>query len=551
MNGANLLFKKLTKFNIRHVFGYSGGANLPLLNSFHNQEKIKFIKSSNELCSGFSAIGYTKALNNNKPGVIISTSGPGVTNLITPLQDAFNDGIPLIAITCQVNSKAIGTDAFQECNAIGLTNACTKANYQIKNVDELESTLIQFYNLAMMPRKGPVHIDIPKDVLTDYVEDKDYIDNIKEMFDKSERPILLVGQGCNHLGYKLTHLVDRHLIPITTTLHAMGVVDECHRLSLEMLGMHGSAAANYLIQDADLVIGLGVRFDDRITGKLSEFAPKARIVHVDNSYKQSEKVKKLFHKENRQITSKVMDLELFIDELSVLTPKLRFKWLTKINEYKNKYPFKYNKTNKLKTQQVIEMINTKVNKYKTIFTTGVGNHQMMSAQFIKWRYPNRILTSGSLGTMGVGVPYAIGAYLSTKKDIIVIDGDSSFNMTSNDLQTILENNIPIKIFIMNDSRQQMVYVWQELFFDKQFVATDNKNPDYVKLANSYNIKAIECSKQKDLESTVQYMLDCKKAIVGNFIVEPDICLPLVKPGKALDDMLLDSNYKGKDTDVPN
>lgn len=560
----NFLLKK----NINCVFGYSGGAILPVLNEFHNS-KIKFIKNSTEQCSGFAAEGYSKSLNKIKPGIIVTTSGPGVTNIITPLQDAYNDGIPLIAISGQVPTDAIGTQAFQECNAINLTNSCTKWNKQLKETDNIENVLNLAYNISMSDRKGPVHIDIPKDIMNKVIDGDDTTINIKREYNignkllniiidkinKSKRPLIIAGQGCNDCSPGLTHFVTSNLIPVTTTLHGVGCFDENNYLSLEWLGMHGNPSANIAVQKSDLIIALGTRFDDRTTGDLRKYALNAinnqGIIHIDSSLEQINNVKSLFDKyydTDNIYTPVYSDCNNFLNKINnVILDRTHKKWIDEIKELKKNNNYYYNeKKYLLKGPDVIKSINNYLDKYdlkkNTFITTGVGNHQMWTAQHIKWKYPNKLLTSGSLGTMGVGLPYAIGAkFANINSNVIVIDGDSSFNMTSNELQTILENKLPIKIFILNDSRQQMVYIWQKLFHNNNIIATENINPHYDFLGLSYGLDTVVCNNKNSVDSCVQKIMLNKKSVLGIFNIEPEMCYPLVSPGKALDEMIMNEN----------
>ena len=574
------IFNFLIKKKIKYVFGYSGGAILPLLNELNNDTtKLKFIKNSNEQCSGYVAEGYSKSLNKSQPGIIISTSGPGVTNLITPLQDAYNDGIPLIAITGQVPTEAIGTDAFQECNAIELTRACTKWNKQLNETDDIFLVMDLAYNISMSSRKGPVHIDIPKNIMNiktknSIIKHFDDLDNIRlvnksnpynlmnelhtmiNKINNSKKPIIIAGQGCNHLSNELNHFITRLQIPITTTLHGVGCYNEYNKLSLEWLGMHGNPAANYAVQEADLIIAIGTRFDDRTTGNIIEYGLNAinnqGIIHIDSSLSQIIKVRKLFEKYYNNVkhfyTPINTDTRYILNELnkSIINP-VNIVWLRRIEYLKSRYNYNYNECPiTLKGPDVIKSLNNWLDKHdikkNTIITTGVGNHQMWTAQYIKWKYPNKLITSGSLGTMGVGVPFAIGCKLANPTyNVICIDGDSSFNMTSNELQTILENKIPIKIIILNDSRQQMVYIWQKLFHNNNIIGTENINPNYELLAKSYGLDTITCNDKSSVDSCIQKILLNKRAILGVFNIEPEMCFPLVSPGKALDEMIMNND----------
>tara|TARA_B100001248_G_C27389834_1_gene461733 strand:+ start:224 stop:2029 length:1806 start_codon:yes stop_codon:yes gene_type:complete len=573
--GSDILHNSLIKNNIKTVFGYSGGAILPVLDKFYNSP-IQFVMNRTEQCSGHAATGYAKSI--GKIGVIVSTSGPGVTNLITPLQDAYSDGVPILSLTGQVPSSAIGTDAFQECPAISLTKPCTKWSYQIKIDDDIEEIIDYSIKLANNGRKGPVHIDLPKDVMSlEYNKDKKiksnykidkYKPNINKQLEDLERiiflintakrPVVIAGNGCLDSYNELRKFIDKSNIPITTTLHGMGIYDERNPLSLHMLGMHGSAYANHAVQNADLILGIGCRFDDRITGNLQGYALHAfkngGVIHVDNNLNQINKIKDII-KPNISIHADTKDFLNYLNKSDKLQKNSYQDWISQIVKWKKDYPFYYKPSQEgiPKTQEVIKKLYQYINSNNlnsdTIITTGVGNHQMMSAQFFRWTNPRSILTSGSAGVMGAGLPFAIGAQIANpNKNVILIDGDSSFNMTFNDLGTVSEKKLPIKIMIFNDSRQQMVHVWQKLFFNKRFIATDNVNPSYTKLAESFNIDSILCDKSSDIDSVIELMHQTDKSILVEFKIEPDICLPLVAPGKNLDNMITD--YSGLNSNQP-
>ena len=569
--GKDAIIKRLEYHKVDTIFGYGGGAILPLFDSLANSS-ISYYMNRNEQGSGHCAEGYAKIT--GKPGIVATTSGPGVTNLITPLQDSYSDGVPIIVLTGQVPTTAIGTDAFQECPAIDLTKPCTKWNYQLTSSNEIDNVIDEAFYIALSGRPGPVHIDIPKDILMQamvlndsipYHNDNKLIDNkwnhiskntsndnidlsfmntLLDIIDKSKKPIIIAGQGCNNCSDKLRQFAIQSNIPVTTTLHGMGTFDENHSLSLDMLGMHGAAYANFAIQDADLILSFGSRFDDRIIGNKDGYGLKARQAEKSGTGGIFQ-----FEIDNNQVGKTILPTRSFIGDCSLyleyLCDHTKFKnrdnWLTKLDKWKKEYPLQFiENPATIKTQQVIKTISDVVSDKDDIcITTGVGNHQMMTAQFYKWTQPRQLLTSGSLGTMGVGVPFAIGAQIAMPdKKIICIDGDGSFNMTLTELGTISEYNIPVKIAIMNDSRQQMVYIWQKLFFDSNFISTTNKNPDYVKLAESFGIHAIVCDNPNDLHSKADEFINYDGPIIANFIVEPDICLPLVPPGNNLDDMIL-------------
>jgi len=580
---CNIVTKFLLGKDIKLITGYSGGANLPMLNSFSkNRKRIRFLKTSNEQCAGHVIEGYTKSINNRKPGVILGTSGPGVTNTITPLQNAYCDGTPLFLISGQVGSNVIGTDAFQECDAVALTKPCTKDNHLLSTDDNIVDVLHYLYDLSMEPRYGPVHLDIPKDVMMAEVEYDEqllvknnvisyenytYYDDLITNISNSKKPIMCLGQGCNSLDQQqLVKMIEYFKIPVTTTLHSMGCVDTDHRLNLGMVGMHGSGAANNAIQEADLIIGLGNRFDDRTIGNIDKYAPSAikkyidtdgkrgGIYHIDNSLSQLNKVSKNFSNK-KYFKSIYGDTAEFVNTVSnnINNKQCNKQWNNRIDFLKNNFVFNYEPAdnNKIKTQDVISKFNEYVENNNTIerdniiYTTGVGNHQMFTSQYIRWTKSNSMITSGSLGTMGVGVPFAIGSKLANPdKTVICIDGDGSFCMTSSELQTIgehIEDMRGLKIFIMNDGYQSMVKTWQDLFFDGNFIATDNKNPNFVKLAESYGIRSLKCTSKIALTDIFDIAFEDDRPLLIEFQVEYDKCLPLVCPGKALDEMLLYEN----------
>ena len=595
----------ITKFFINKgitlVTGYSGGANLPLLNSFYtNKNSLRFLKTSNEQCAGHVIEGYTKSLGNIKPGLLLGTSGPGVTNTITPLQNAYCDGTPLFLISGQVGSNFIGSNAFQECDAISLTKSCTKDNHILSENDDVCDVLHYLYNLAMEPRYGPVHLDIPKDILMREIEYNEYhlynedtnlyeidtnntlneLNKLVNRINLSEKPFICIGQGSNNCNiHDFLNMIEYLNIPHATTLHAMGCTDTDHHLNLGMMGMHGSAAANYAIQEADLIIGLGNRFDDRTIGLLEKYAPGAinkfqttdgqlgGIFHIDNSNEQLYQVKQNFS-EADYLNSIHTDVNKFVQVvLSHNVDKYNTNeyWINRTKHLKavNTFEYDYSYSN-LKTQDIIKELNNfienNIDRNNIIYTTGVGNHQMFTSQYIRWTYPNSMITSGSLGTMGVGVPFAIGSQLAhPDKTVICIDGDGSFCMTSTELQTVAEHSESLrglKIFIMNDGYQSMVKTWQDLFFDGNFIGTENCNPDFVTLAESHGIRALRCKNRNELYDTFIKVFECDEPILVDFYVDYDICLPLVSPGKAIDEMITYKNINFKKNkfskkDIPN
>ena len=359
------------------------------------------------------------------------------------------------------------------------------------------------------------------------------IDKATSIINNSKKPILYLGKGCLNYQSQITELAKFCNIPVTTTLHAMGVFNENEDLSLKMVGMHGSMVANLSIQESDLVIAVGSRFDDRTTGLASKYAPNAKIIQINIDKKEENKVFKADTFFNN-------DVGLV---LKYLRPKLNKnisspEWIDSIRKKKKKYPFDYEKTDRIKTQDVLKELNNFLeNREKYFVTTGVGNHQMMACQYINWKYPRSIISSGSLGVMGAGLPYAIGCQIANPNSLVIdIDGDGSFNMTGMELITIKRYNLPIKIFIMNNKKQDMVRVWEDLFFDKRFTATDlPSNPDYGDFSNSFGIKSLKCNTKSDIDEVIKYSLDFKGPILVDFQTDIDYCLPLVAPGKSLNE----------------
>ena len=569
--GGKIVYRQLLKHKVEDAFIYSGGAVMPLIDCFYNG-KIKYYINTHEQNTGHAATGYAKT--SNKTGVAIVTSGPGLTNMITPMLDATNDSTPLVVISGQVPLKTMNTNAFQECPAVAISSPVTKWSYCVQNIEELSDVIDKAFFIANDKKKGAVHIDIPKCILAEKKEDyslKDYIapknkfrittdlfvnfinkiKNVSNIINQAKKPVFYIGQGCNNYSEDLTKLIKMSNIPVTTTLHAMGVFDENHPLSLKFLGMHGNVAANYAIQDSDCIIAIGSRFDDRTTGNLEYYAPEAKlaaregrggIIHVNIEESEINKVVKADYNFK-------CDAGTFINILlkyNFIRFRERKDWINKCNMWKTNYPFKYNKleNNKLKTQDIIIELNRQLYELdlidKTIITTGVGNHQMMAAQFINWKKPKTMISSGSLGVMGVGLPYAIGCQLANRDKLVIdVDGDGSFNHTMSDLKTIVENDLPIKIAIMNDGYQSMVRVWEELFYDGRITATKlERNPEYDKLAEAFGMMSLKVENSMDLRQKMTEFLTYPGPILCDFRVHTDKCLPLVAPGKALDDLIM-------------
>jgi len=558
-DGAKSIFNSLLRNKVKTAFMYGGGAIMPLTDQF--QGAIRAIVNNHEQNCGHAATGYAKS--SGQPGVVIVTSGPGLTNMITPMMDANKDGVPLVVFSGQVSLDAMGTDAFQECPAVGLSTHCTKWSYCAEKGDDLFELSNEAFRVAMKDRKGAVHIDLPRCLLvgpnghsakrfTDPrapSQTADY-EHLRTLIANSLSPVLCVGQGANAYPRELAEFVERFDLHTTSTIHAMGTYNERGRLSLGFMGMHGAPVANHAIQNADLIIALGSRFDDRTTGQIDGYAPKcAHIIHVN--IEKAELGKVIDTSPSRLVHKLHMDCGVFLANMNrqrvVTTPRTIFG--NKIEAWKTLHPLTYNTpaNDALNTQMVIEQINRSIEHDNTIIASGVGNHQMMAAQFITWTQPNQFITSGSLGVMGVGLPYAIGAQLANPdKVVVLIDGDGSFNHTLADLQTMAKHKLPVKIFIMNDGHLSMVRVWEKLFYSGHHVTTScSHNPDYNLLAASYGIRSIRITNRSELQSMVEYAIRYDQGpILCNVMVESDICLPMVKPGRPLDDMMTIQRYRG-------
>jgi len=566
--GADLFYNSLVKHNIKHVFGYLGGGGvMPLFDTLYKNPDIKYYINSNEQNVGHAATGYAKT--SNKIGVALVSNGAGITNIITPMLDATTDSTPLVVISGQdYKSKSKS----KSINAIALSKNATKWSYQVENANDIMDVMTEAFNVANNRKKGAVHIDIPKCVSTGIVDKDVYLDaldtndttylptqykfNTKYLkkairkINASKSPIIILGHGCVNTSELATDFIKKTNIPTTSTIRGCGILDEHHPLSMRWCGIHGSAAANYAIQEADCIIALGSSFDDRTTGLIEKYAPNAiknkAIIHVNIEQSEIGKVINSNYNFN-------MDCGVFLKNAIRYVkyrPHVRKEWIDRVNSLKSKYDFKF----PIKSKHILNMEYVLDSIYRTtlgrdvIFTTGVGNHQMQAYQFIKSDYPNKIISSSSLGVMGVGLPYAIGAQIANpNKLVVVIDGDSSFNMTLSDLKTIREHNLDIKIAIMNNDAQMNVSIWGKLLYNERYATTIREhNPDFCKLAESYGIPSIYCNDYTTLDKQVETFLNHQGPILCEFKIERDIYLPLVGPNKPPDDMTFPEHYNNND-----
>ncbi|KAL9037695.1 MAG: hypothetical protein Q9214_005584, partial [Letrouitia sp. 1 TL-2023] len=537
------------------------------------------LDDSHEQGAGHMAEGYARA--SGKPGVVLVTSGPGATNVVTPMQDALSDGTPMVVFSGQVPTSAIGTDAFQEADVIGISRACTKWNVMIKNIEELPKRIKEAFEISTSGRPGPVLVDIPKDIQAGILRapiptastlpshpsaaflatrdlSKKQLDEairrVADLINISRKPILYCGQGVisSPEGPKLLkELADKASIPVTTTLQGLGGFDELDEKSLHMLGMHGSPYANMAMQEADLIIALGARFDDRVTGNIAKFAPQAKaaasaspkrggIVHFEIMPKNINKVCEATEAVEGDVVTNLASL------IPLVQPKIsRPEWFSQINDWKTRFPLAYEKGTPdglIKPQTVIEKLSklTEDMKDRTIITTGVGQHQMWAAQHFRWRHPRTMITSGGLGTMGYGLPAAIGASVARPDALVVdIDGDASFNMTLTELSTAAQFDIGVKIILLNNEEQGMVTQWQSLFYEDRFAHTHQRNPDFVKLAGAMGVKGRRCVRPGEVEECLRWLIESEGPCLLEVVTDKKVpVLPMVPAGKALHEFLV-------------
>ncbi len=551
LTGAKLIDQMLQRHGVEHIFGITGAAVIPVLDVLY-ESPVKYIMTRHEQGAAHMADGYARST--GKVGVCISTSGPGATNLTTGLATANMDSVPVVAITGQVRSSVIGSDAFQEADVTGVTRPITKHNYLVTEIQDLCRVMNEAFHVAQTGRPGPVVVDICVDVSLGSIDDEpemgmklpgyrprisahaQQIRSAANAINGSRRPLLYVGGGviASNASPTLRDFIEKTRIPATTTLMGLGTIDETHELCLRMLGMHGSPAANFAVQNCDLLIALGARFDDRVTGNIDKFAPHARIIHIDidpTSISKNVRVHVPVVGDARDILETLLPL---------MQPVDRSAWLKQVAEWKRKYPFRYHKADgHLKPQQVIESV-SRLSDHDAIIATGVGQHQMWTAQYYGFRRPRQFITSGGLGTMGYGCPAAIGAQFGNPgKTVIDIDGDGSFCMTMQEVITAVQYNQPVKFVIMDNGYLGMVRQWQELFWRKRYSGVVHPCPDYAKVADGFGAKGMSISDPTELDDAVQEMLRHEGPVVLCAHVEQEENVyPMVPIGRALDEMEL-------------
>ena len=552
IKGARILLECLSRLGIKEIFGYPGGAVIPIYDELYSFKDIKHYFARHEQGAVHEADGYARST--GKVGVCLATSGPGATNLVTGIMTAHMDSIPLLAITGQVTSTLLGKDAFQESDIVGITVPITKNNYLVQDIRELPRILKEAYYIASTGRPGPVLVDIPRDIQLEeipydefkklyeqefelegynpvYEGHKGQIKTAIKMIKDSKKPLIIAGAGIlkGHAYDELKEFVDKTNIPVAMTLLGLGSFPGNHELALGMIGMHGTTYANYAANEADLVIAAGMRFDDRVTGNPLKFLPNANIIHIDIDPAEIGK--------NKLIDVPIVgDVKNVLAELNRKIPKLSHtKWLDEVAKLKKKYSLTFRKTEDdvLIPQEILFEIN-KLTKGEVIVATDVGQHQMWSAQFIKFNNPYSILTSGGAGTMGFGLPAAIGAQVANPdKKVLAIVGDGGFQMTFQELMMVKEYKLPVKIFIINNSYLGMVRQWQELFNDRRYSSVDlSYNPDFIKIGEAYGIKSIQLKTKKDLKKHLKKILESNEAVLVECIVEKEENVyPMIPAGK--------------------
>ena len=564
--GAEIVFKCLEDQNVEFIFGYPGGAVLPIYDELKNHESIKHILVRHEQGAGHAAEGYARS--SGKPGVVLVTSGPGATNVVTALTDAYMDSVPLVCISGQVPTHLIGTDAFQECDTTGITRPCTKHNWLVKDIKDLSKIIHKAFKVATTGRPGPVLVDIPKDIQFQKAayskfkkqnklngkkhnnyNQKD-IDQLINLMSKATKPIFYTGGGVINSGPKaselLRELVNATGFPITSTLQGLGSYPGDDNAFLGMLGMHGTYEANNAMHDCDLMINIGARFDDRITGKIDEFSPKSKKVHIDidpSSINKNVKVDLPIVGDVQDVISSIVKTIKKTKPNFAKSNKQKIsQWWEKIQKWREKRSLDYvNSTETIKPQYAIQRLYELTKNKETYITTEVGQHQMWAAQHYKFDKPNRWMTSGGLGTMGYGLPAAVGVQIAHPKKLVIdIAGEASVLMTMQEMSTAVQYNLPIKIFILNNEYMGMVRQWQELLHDKNYSESYTAAlPDFVKLAEAYGCVGIRAKTPEELDDKIIEMLNTDRPVIFDCLVDKqENCFPMIPSGKPHNQMLL-------------
>jgi acetolactate synthase-1/2/3 large subunit len=559
-SGAEILIESLKQEGVDVIFGFPGGAVLSIYDALlQYSEEMRHFLVRHEQGAVHAADGYARS--SGKVGVCLVTSGPGATNTVTGIATAYMDSVPLVILTGQVNTMLIGNDAFQEADIVGITRPCTKHNYLVKDIKDLALTIKQAFHLARTGRPGPVLVDLPKDVMADSAEFS-YPSKIKmrsynptyqghpgqikraiKLIAKAQKPLVYAGGGVilSNASKELTALAQKYSIPVTTTLMGLGGFPGTNPLFLGMLGMHGTFHANMAVSHCDLLLAVGARFDDRVTGKVESFSPHSKKIHIDidpTSISKNVPVDIPIVGDAKNVLKSM--LKFFEEEPAQDWPRVRMEWLKQIAEWENSSPLTYKSGPCIKPQFVIKKINELAGS-EVIITTEVGQNQMWTAQFFTFTKPRTLITSGGLGTMGYGFPAAIGAQVAfPDKTVIDIAGDGSFQMNIQELATAVQYNLPVKVAILNNHCLGMVRQWQQLFCDQRYSQTIFEVvPDFVKLAEAYGAVGLRATKPEEVEPVIREALATPRPVVMDFVVDQNECVyPMVPAGAALTEMLL-------------
>jgi len=550
--GAKILIEGLQREGVETIFGYPGGVVLPIYDELYDSS-LRHILVRHEQAAAHAADGFARA--SGRVGVCLATSGPGACNLVTGIATAYMDSVPIVAITGQVPTSLLGNDAFQESDITGITLPVTKHNYLVKRTEDLGRVIREAFYIAGTGRKGPVLVDIPKDVSTRSIEYEfpgpepvtlrgyqptirghaKQIDKALEMILEAEQPVIYAGGGVisSDAAGELVQLAETLMIPVTTTLMGLGALPCDHPLNLGMLGMHGTRSANYAITESDLLIAIGVRFDDRVTGKLDSFASHARIIHIDIDPAEIGKNKKVDVPIVGDVRSVLQDMLAKIQK-----KKAYDRWLTRIRGWKEKHPLQYCCDGTLRPQYVVEQLSN-ILKGEGIIVSEVGQNQMWTAQYYCFRKPRTWITSGGLGTMGYGFPAAIGAQFACPDEVVFdIAGDGSFQMNIQELSTVASNKIPVKVAILNNRFLGMVRQWQELFHNRRYSFTELPSVDFVKVAQAYGVDGIRVESCDEVVPAIKTAIETDGPFVLDFRVErEENVFPMVPAGAAINEMI--------------
>jgi acetolactate synthase I/II/III large subunit len=559
LNGAQILLECLKREGVKHIFGYPGGVVLDIYDELTRHPDIQHILVRHEQAAAHAADGYARA--SSQVGVALVTSGPGATNTVTGIASAYMDSIPIVVFTGQVPTALIGNDAFQEVDIVGITRPCTKHNYLVKDVKDLAHTIHEAFHIARSGRPGPVLVDLPKDVIQastvpkfpEAIKIKSYnptyhanprqVKRALEMILAAKKPVLYTGGGIilSNSSGELLKFAETLQIPVTSTLMGLGGFPGDNPLWMGMLGMHGTYCANMAVSEADVLIAVGARFDDRVTGKLSDFAPHAKIVHIDidpSSISKNVAVDVPIVGDCKDTLKQLNDL--VATKTGQNWREQRRYWLDIVNSWEEEHPLTYVWSDTvIKPQYVVEKL-YELTKGEAYITTEVGQNQMWAAQFYKFKRPRQLMTSGGLGVMGYGFPAAMGVQVA-RPDATVIDiaGDGSIQMNIQELITVVDNKLPVKIAILNNTFLGMVRQWQQLFYDRRYSSTPMTAPDFVKLAEAYGAVGLRATKPEEVVPVIQEALNTPRPVIMDFRVEPEECvMPMVPAGKAMHEMLL-------------